>query len=64
MVVARRPVSLDTECRVGETALKGGQAPVQAQAQAQAQVLVLVLTTPSARRVVATTRLTPAAVQR
>ena len=60
MVVARRPVSLDTECRVDETALKGGQAPVQA----QAQVLVLVLTTPSARRVVAATRLTPAAVQR
>ena len=56
MVVARRPVSLDTECRVGETALKGGQV--------QVQVLVLVLTTPSARRVVATTRLTPAAVQR
>ena len=60
MVVARRPVSLDTECRVGETALKGGQV----QAQAQVQVLVLVLTTPSARRVVATTRLTPAAVHR
>ena len=62
MVVARRPVSLDTECRVGETALKGGQAPVQA--QVLVLVLVLVLTTPSARWVVATTRLTPAAVHR